>query len=289
MIQRQNNKRAKSVEADSECFRCDRLFVLSFLLWIRCLYFRLHFLFVRCDCLFRNSRQQSIRKRNRVDIFTLPRNFHFKLCFVFFFAVRKLHEMKSIRPCVVMWLLLLVLHTFSCVVFCREPPIIEIPDQGEIMGFYMKMFRIHKIIAYLGIPYAQPPLKERRFQAPFIDNLPAWEGVRNATQVPFECWSDNVTQLKQHDELFLKLLGVDPSERANDGDRFNEDCLYLNVFMPEGKRMTSENKRHVQLRLPTMTNPSVKNPLCLNQCRLFINFAARIVRQVSVTEMTNEK
>lgn len=81
----------------------------------------------------------------------------------------------------------------------REPPTVMIPEQGMVMGMYMKMFRIQRIVAYLGIPYAQSPINERRFMAPLIDNVP-WDGVRNATTFPPQCWSDIRKPIKQHEE-----------------------------------------------------------------------------------------
>lgn len=82
----------------------------------------------------------------------------------------------------------------------REPPTVNIPGQGTVMGMYMKMFRIQRIVAYLGIPYAQPPVNEKRFMPPLVDDLEEWDGVRNATTYAPECWSDVRKPIKQHDE-----------------------------------------------------------------------------------------
>lgn len=114
-----------------------------------------------------------------------------------------------------------------------EPPTVNIPNQGEVMGVFIKTYRTRTILAYLGIPYAQPPIAEKRFQPPFVDNLPTWTGVRNMSDLPAECWSETRKAIKQHDEAFLRLLGVDP--KSKDKSRYSEDCLYLNVYMPVGK------------------------------------------------------
>ncbi|XP_049779487.1 venom carboxylesterase-6-like [Schistocerca cancellata] len=58
--------------------------------------------------------------------------------------------------------------------------------------------------AFLGIPYAEPPTGELRFQAP--GPAAAWEGVLNATQCGSDCVQSTGTGC--------------------------EDCLYLNVYVP---------------------------------------------------------
>lgn len=115
----------------------------------------------------------------------------------------------------------------------RDAPIIQIPDQGQIMGFFMKMFRIQTIVAYMGIPYAQPPIEERRFAPPFVDTLPSWQGIRSGANSPMQCWSDLRKPTKNHDEIFFKILGIDP--KYSNASQFNEDCLYLNIFVPDGE------------------------------------------------------
>lgn len=113
----------------------------------------------------------------------------------------------------------------------REPPIVTLPDQGQLQGVHQKMQRIQRIVAYLGVPYAQPPTGDRRFQPPVVDDLPAWEGVRNASQLQPECWSDGRRPAKQHEEAFGRLVG---SSRRWNAALYDEDCLYLNIYRPDG-------------------------------------------------------
>lgn len=117
-----------------------------------------------------------------------------------------------------------------CASAAREPPTVNIPDQGQLVGMYMKMFRIQRIVAYLGVPYAQPPFV--RFGPPVVDDLPSWQGPRNATEYQPECWSDTRRPAKQHDVAFSRLIGV---SRKWDPGLYSEDCLYLNIFVPDGK------------------------------------------------------
>lgn len=62
---------------------------------------------------------------------------------------------------------------------------------------------------YLGVPYAAAPVGELRWQPP--QAVTPWHGVRAATQLPPRC-----------------------AQIGSEGPG-SEDCLYLNVFMPEGR------------------------------------------------------
>lgn len=126
----------------------------------------------------------------------------------------------------------LFLNQTIIVFAAREPPTVTIPGQGQLMGMYMKMFRIQRIVAYLGIPYAHPPIYEKRFGPPVVDNLPSWDGIRNATELQSECWSDYRKPIKKHDEAFMRLIGTPKKRNVS---LYNEDCLYLNIYLPEGK------------------------------------------------------
>jgi para-nitrobenzyl esterase len=72
-----------------------------------------------------------------------------------------------------------------------------------------------KVYAWKGIPYAKPPVGERRFLAP-IDPEP-WEDVRDATEFgPIAC---------QPEREIMTFLGAGMANMS-------EDCLYLNVWSP---------------------------------------------------------
>lgn len=77
-----------------------------------------------------------------------------------------------------------------------------------------------------GIPYATPPVGTMRWRAP----QPAvpWRGVRDATEFAKPC------------------IQVAFDEAGENGTRGSEDCLYLNVFAPEGAVPSS--------RLPVMVH-----------------------------------
>lgn len=128
------------------------------------------------------------------------------------------------------------LVSLACVAYgAREPPMINIAGQGMVQGTYKNMFRTQKIAAYLGLPYAQPPTGFRRFRPPEVQELPMWEGVRNATQPAPSCLQDvsGSRTKRKHDELFYKLL---KSQQDDQEERtYDEDCLYLNVYVPDGE------------------------------------------------------
>lgn len=69
--------------------------------------------------------------------------------------------------------------------------------------------------AFLGIPYAAPPLGDLRWRAP--QPAPAWQGTLQATEFGHDC-----AQLPFASDA--APLGATP----------DEDCLYLNVWRPEG-------------------------------------------------------
>ncbi|HEX4097160.1 MAG TPA: carboxylesterase family protein, partial [Caulobacteraceae bacterium] len=73
--------------------------------------------------------------------------------------------------------------------------------------------------AYLGIPFAAPPVGELRWHAP----LPAkaWSGAHDATHFGASCWQ----------AVSAKGFGPWTHEYVVDGP-VSEDCLYLNVWTP---------------------------------------------------------
>jgi para-nitrobenzyl esterase len=72
-----------------------------------------------------------------------------------------------------------------------------------------------KVDAYLGIPFAAPPVGDLRWRAP--QPAPKWKGVRKATKFGARCM-----QTRVFSDMVFRDNG--PSE----------DCLYLNVWTPAG-------------------------------------------------------
>ncbi|MDE3106344.1 MAG: carboxylesterase family protein, partial [Acidobacteriota bacterium] len=91
--------------------------------------------------------------------------------------------------------------------------------QGAVHG---KLVNQGSVRAFLGIPYAAPPVGPLRWQAP--QPPAAWHGVRDATHFAARCEQPTIWK----DYLFLDHGA-------------SEDCLYLNVYTPAaaapGKRL----------------------------------------------------
>jgi para-nitrobenzyl esterase len=91
-------------------------------------------------------------------------------------------------------------------------------EEGKVQG---KTINDGKVNAFLGIPYAAPPVGDLRWKAP---EPPAkWKGVRDATKFGAHCAQNHV-----FDDMIFQDAG--PSE----------DCLFLNVYAPAGAKDKSK-------------------------------------------------
>nr|CAH7761876.1 unnamed protein product [Callosobruchus chinensis] len=97
-------------------------------------------------------------------------------------------------------------------------PEVSIP-QGALRGSYRYSYHSRKFSAFEGIPYAKPPVGDLRFSPP--QPADGWKGVLNADQT-YTC-----TQ-------YLPLPIVE-------GVQGQEDCLYMNVYVPRERIEGNEN------------------------------------------------
>lgn len=89
-------------------------------------------------------------------------------------------------------------------------PVVQAPT-GALEGAYVDA--AEDVLVFKGVPYAEPPVGERRWQPP--TPVAAWDGVRNAQTFGTACWQ----------------RPRDPSSLYTRGDiERSEDCLYLNVW-----------------------------------------------------------
>ena len=94
--------------------------------------------------------------------------------------------------------------------FASADPLNVKTAQGKVHG---KTINDGKVRAFLGLPYAAPPIGDLRWKAP---QAPAkWKGARDATKFGAHCVQGHV---------FDDMVFQDAGE--------NEDCLYLNVYAP---------------------------------------------------------
>ncbi|CAH1153247.1 unnamed protein product [Phaedon cochleariae] len=114
---------------------------------------------------------------------------------------------------------------FCCAARGARKPI-SLPGQGDIQGVEVSQLRVQKIVAYYGIPYAQPPLENLRFAPPVTDDLPSWNDVKQEKDYPPSCLQI-VNDYKETEKPFLQLISKLNFTIA-------EDCLYLNIFVPNG-------------------------------------------------------
>lgn len=108
-----------------------------------------------------------------------------------------------------------------------EPNSTRMPPAGTVVGFADD----YETYAWLGIPFAEPPVGKLRWRAP--GPAQPWEGTLEALE-----YGDPCTQ------LWGEMSGVAGSAGNVVG---NEDCLYLNIWAPAMPTREAE-----QARLPVM-------------------------------------
>ena len=137
---------------------------------------------------------------------------------------------KVSERCVV-WALCLALHLAlsSCQRADLKHPIVT-TGYGKIRGVRKELNNeiLGPVEQYLGVPYATPPIGERRFQPPEAPG--SWQEVRNATQFAPVC-PQNVHGVLP--EIMLPVWFTDNLDvAAGYIQNQSEDCLYLNVYVP---------------------------------------------------------
>ncbi|XP_065206066.1 esterase FE4-like isoform X2 [Planococcus citri] len=90
-------------------------------------------------------------------------------------------------------------------------------EEGTLLGTFHTTLNGSQVHAFLGIPYASPPVGDYRFKEPQRPKL--WTGIREATSVGNQCLQTSFPANFTEDN-HIKTIG-------------DEDCLYLNVFTPK--------------------------------------------------------
>ncbi|XP_069694913.1 venom carboxylesterase-6-like [Periplaneta americana] len=98
-----------------------------------------------------------------------------------------------------------------------EGPVVH-TQQGTIHGTYLVSSSGRQFAAFQGIPYAQPPVGKLRFKEPLAPHR--WKGTWNASLPGSACIQ------------YQRLMPFVEDEDPIIGE---EDCLYINVFMPVKK------------------------------------------------------
>ena len=103
-------------------------------------------------------------------------------------------------------------------------PIVALPENGPIRGF-VDEFNGTQVFKFLGIPYAEPPINELKFERP-KPYLQRWNSTYNATFHRSACMQSE------------EMKSWYPSQ--------SEDCFYFNVFVPQ---IPSQKKLPVMVRI----------------------------------------
>ncbi|CAH6898856.1 Bche [Phodopus roborovskii] len=103
-----------------------------------------------------------------------------------------------------------------------EEDFIVTTKNGRVRGLNLPVLG-GTVTAFLGIPYAQPPLGSLRFKK--AQPLSKWTGIQNTTKYANSCYQ-NIDQT---------FPGFSGSEMWNPNTNLSEDCLYLNVWIPAPK------------------------------------------------------
>ena len=101
-------------------------------------------------------------------------------------------------------------------------------DKGLVRGIRVVSPTGKKADAFLGIPYAQPPIGKYRFRHP--KPIDPWPGVFNATQVPNSCYQVTDTFFGE------EFRG---SSMWNPNTPLSEDCLKINIWVPHTRPKSS--------------------------------------------------
>jgi para-nitrobenzyl esterase len=157
---------------------------------------------------------------------------------------RRILSGRGRRTKAVSWL---CLFAFGAAVILLTPPpyraVPAVPDtekalrtdivhirQGDLRGV---LTEDGKVEVYTGIPYAKPPVGERRWKEP--QDPEPWKGVRECDH--FAPMSMQPSNSRIYDSL-AQIVGYHDYEMTTEDDyrpEMSEDSLYINVWKPAGK------------------------------------------------------
>ncbi|KAM4013204.1 cholinesterase-like [Anomaloglossus baeobatrachus] len=125
-------------------------------------------------------------------------------------------ESPKLIPFFVAYAILILALTVN--VYAEHGTIVE-TKQGKVRGFHIPT-NSGSVIAYLGIPYGEPPTGTQRFKKP--EPRKPWQGVYDASKFSKSCY-------QKRNEAQASFPGANMWQVNNE---MSEDCLYLNVWVP---------------------------------------------------------
>ncbi|CAF5183776.1 unnamed protein product, partial [Rotaria magnacalcarata] len=114
--------------------------------------------------------------------------------------------------------------TFSSSSSSSTDPLVRSTNSGRVRGFDSYFYtsdsrRLHHVRAWLGIPFAKPPVGQRRFKAP--ERVEPWSGILNTIHFPATCWqTEQIVYNLEAEKIWSPVTNC------------SEDCLYLNIWAP---------------------------------------------------------
>lgn len=93
-------------------------------------------------------------------------------------------------------------------------------QNGQVRGIRLPVPDRNYVTAFLGIPFAEPPVGKQRFRR--AEPKRPWSGVYEANAYPNACYQ----------YVDTSFPGFPGSEMWNPNREMSEDCLYLNVWVP---------------------------------------------------------
>lgn len=117
-----------------------------------------------------------------------------------------------------------VVVVYSVRLGSSEEDLIVQTTYGRIRGVVTERVPGRRIHTFLGVPYATPPVNKLRFERP-VPPTP-WEGVRFTQKLPPACIQSDMAYIGVYYPGFKDS---------------SEDCLYLNLYVPEVESNASRN------------------------------------------------
>lgn len=95
---------------------------------------------------------------------------------------------------------------------------------GLMRGFSRTVLD-REVHVFYGVPFAKPPVGPLRFRKPLP--IEPWHGILNTTTLPNSCYQ----------ERYEYFPGFEGEEMWNPNTNISEDCLYLNIWVPQKLRL----------------------------------------------------